>query len=130
MGGLSPMTVAPARIAAVVAEQPCVLHVTWQDGSQTRHDLDSVIRDHARAAPLRDPGVFAAARIQDDGWQVVWPGTDAALSAAGLWDDVHPPRPAGRFMSAADFTAWLRELGLSFAQASEALGVSTRILKY
>jgi hypothetical protein len=33
-------------------------------------------------------------------------------------------------MSAADLIAWQREMGLSFAQAAEALGVSERMLKY
>ncbi|HTW71654.1 MAG TPA: hypothetical protein VME47_17345 [Acetobacteraceae bacterium] len=107
-----------------------MLHITWQDGSRTRHDLAAMIRDRDWAAALRNPGVFAAAQIQGGGWQVVWPGTDTALSATGLWDDVHPPAPAARFMSSADLTAWLHELGLSFVQASAALGVSVRMLKY
>jgi hypothetical protein len=33
-------------------------------------------------------------------------------------------------MSAADLTAWQREMGWSFAEAAEALGVSKRMLKY
>lgn len=124
------LTTASPRITAIAVEPPTALRITWQDGSQTRHDLAAMIRDHTWAAALRNPGVFAGVQIQDDGWQVVWPGTHAALSAAGLWDDMHPPVAQARFMSAADFTAWLRELGLSFAQASNALGVSTRMLKY
>jgi len=33
-------------------------------------------------------------------------------------------------MSPADLTAWLQEMGWSFAQAAEALGISKRMLKY
>ncbi|HUN39229.1 MAG TPA: hypothetical protein VMU81_02950 [Acetobacteraceae bacterium] len=52
------------------------------------------------------------------------------MSAAGLRDDTHPPTPTAHFMSAADFTGWLHGLGLSLAQASEALGVSVHMLKH
>lgn len=120
----------PPRIALIAAKHPGVLHVTWQDGSRTRHDLASLIHDRLWAAPLRDPVVFASAQAQDDGWQVVWPGTDVALSAAGLWEDVHPRLGAAATMTPAEFSAWLGELGLSFAQAADALGISKRMLKY
>jgi Protein of unknown function (DUF2442) len=118
------------RIIRLATEPPAVLHVTWQDGSRTRHDLALLASGQAWAAALRDPAIFRTAQIRDNGWQIVWPGTDAALSAAGLWDDTHPPPPTATWMSAADLTAWLREMHWSFAQAAEALGVSKRMLKY
>jgi hypothetical protein len=118
------------RIAELATAAPFVLCVTWQDGSHTDHDLLASITGQPWATAYRDPGVFRAARLQDDGWQIVWPGTEAALSARGLWDDAHPPPSAAKYMSAPDFTAWLRECGWSFAQAAEALGVSKRMLKY
>jgi hypothetical protein len=117
------------RIVRLTTEPPLSLHITWRDGSQTRHDLTPVsVQDWAAA--LRNPAIFPTARIEDDGWQVVWPGTDIALSAQGLWDDAHPSAPAAAWMSAADLTAWLHEMDWSFAQAAEALGVSKRMLKY
>ena len=118
------------RIIQLATESPLVLHVTWQDGSRTRHDLSPLVSGQTWAAALQDPAIFRTAQVQDDGWQIVWPGTDAALSARGLWDDAHPPLPAATWMSPADFTAWLHEMGWSFAQAAEALGVSKRMLKY
>jgi hypothetical protein len=118
------------RIIRLATEPLLVLHVTWQDGSRTRHDLSPLASGQAWAAALRDPASFRTVQIQDNGWQIVWPGTDAALSAAGLWDDTHIPAPTATWMSAADLTAWLREMHLSFAQAAEALGVSKRMLKY
>jgi hypothetical protein len=118
------------RIVQLATEPPQVLHVTWQDGSRSRHDLSLLLFGQDWAAALRDPAIFRMAQIQDDGWQIVWPGTDAALSAAGLWDDTHPQPPTAAWMSAADLTAWLREMHWSFAQAAEALGVSKRMLKY
>jgi hypothetical protein len=127
------MTAPPAReprIVGLAARAPFVLHVTWHDGSRTDHDLASLVTGQPWAATLRDPAVFSAAELQDDGWQIVWPGTEVALSAHGLWDDAHPPSPAANWMSAADFTAWMQEMQWSFAQAAEALGVSKRMLKY
>lgn len=118
------------RIATLEAELPAVLHITWEDGSRTRHDLSSLVAAQNWAAVLRDPAIFRAARPEDDGWQIVWPGTDAALSARGLWDDSHPSPETAAWMSAADLVAWQREMGWSFAEAARALGVSKRMLKY
>lgn len=118
------------RIVHFATQPPHMLHIAWQDGSLTSHDLSAVVATQPWAAALRDPTVFSTARLQDEGWQIVWPSTEVALSARGLWDDAHPPHPAAQFMSAADLAAWLRERGWSFAQAAEALGVSKRMLKY
>lgn len=120
----------PPRIARLATQEPFGLSITWRDGGITRHDLSGMVASRTWAAALRDPAVFRTAQVQDDGWQVVWPGTDVALSAAGLWDDAHKPASASPYMSAADFAAWMRELDWSFAQASEALGISKRMLKY
>lgn len=117
-------------IAHLVAEPPTVLHVTWHDGSETRHDVATLISDTDWAAPLRDPAVFVTARAEDHGLQIVWPGTGVAFSAHGLWDDAHPPPPTAQWMLAGEFTAWMREMGWSFARAAEALGISQRMLKY
>ena len=106
-----------------------MLHVIWRDGSSTRHDLSALIR-RSWAADLRDPKRFRTASLDADGWQVVWPGTDLALSAQGLWDDAHPPQPAAPWMSATELASWMHELGWSFAEAADALGVSKRMLKY
>jgi hypothetical protein len=123
--------IAPApRIRTLTTQPPATLHITWSDGGQTRHDLAGMVRTEAWAAALRDPTVFQTAEVLDDGWRVAWPGTEAELSAQGLWDDIHPPPAVPEWMSAADFTAWMQEMAWSFAQAAEALGVSKRMLKY
>lgn len=133
MGKVSPISVpvtdAPL-IAELVIQEPYILAVTWQDGSRTTHDLSATIRDQAWAAALQDADVFGTARPEDEGWQVVWPGTDVAFSASGLWEDAHPGPPAAKWMSAADFTGWMKEMDLSFAAAAKTLDVSQRMLKY
>ena len=122
---------ATPRVTALAVEHPATLLVTWHDGSHSRHNLARVVADKAWAAPLRDPAVFASAAIEDDGWQIVWPDTDVAFSADGLWEDAHPPaRPAAPWMSADDFTGWMREMDFTFPRAADALAVSPRMLKY
>lgn len=118
------------RIVELTTADGFQLRIAWQDGSHTHHDLSALVRSQPWAAALRDPAMFRTAQLQDDGWQVLWPGTEIALSAHGLWDDAHPPPAAAQYMSAAEFTAWLHKCGWSFAQAAEALGISKRMLKY
>jgi hypothetical protein len=80
---------------------------------------------------LRDPAVFRAAVVEDDGWQIVWPNTEIAFSADGLWEDVHPPaKPAAEWMSGDEFTDWMRRMEFTFQRASDALDISQRMLKY
>lgn len=117
------------RIRRLMVERPATLHLTWKDGASTRHDLSAMIRK-SWAAALRDPKVFRTATLDEDGWQVVWPGTDVALSAQGLWDDARPAPSASDWMSADELAALMGELGWSFAQAADALGISKRMLKY
>jgi hypothetical protein len=112
-----------------MVREPAALVLTWHDGSRTTHDLTATL-EKDWAAPLRDPAVFRGARTEDDGWQVVWPGTDIAFSADGLWEEAHPRPPEPKWMSAEGFTAWMRKMEFSFAAASEALDVSVRMLKY
>lgn len=113
----------------LAVRKPATLVVTWHDGSRSSHDLSATLaKDWALA--LRDPAVFRAARTEDEGCQIVWPGTDIAFSADGLWNEAHPRAPAAKWMSADDLTRWMRRMELSFAAAAEALDVSPRMLKY
>lgn len=134
MGHLSLVTIASdtsPRIAKLGFDMPCALLVVWQDGTQSRHDLSPAIASKKWAAPLADATLFRSAVIEDDGWQIVWPGTDLAFSAEGLWQDMHPPaKPAADWMSAQDFAGWMRAMEFTYERAAEALGTSPRMLKY
>lgn len=134
MGHLSLVTIASdtsPRIAKLGFDMPCALLVVWQDGTQSRHDLSPAIASKKWAAPLADATLFRSAVIEDDGWQIVWPGTDLAFSADGLWQDMHPPaKPAADWMSAQDFAGWMRAMEFTYERAAEALGTSPRMLKY
>ena len=97
---------ATPRIRRLLVERPATLRLTWKDGTSTQHDMSAFMRK-SWAAALRDPKVFRTATLDADGWQIVWPGTDVALSAQGLWDDAHPAPPASDWMSADGLTAWM-----------------------
>lgn len=134
MGHVSYMTTAATaspRVVALDFDLPFTLLITWQDGSRSRHDLAKTIATKAWAAGLADPGVFGSAVVADDGWQIVWPGTEIAFSADGLWEDTHPPaKPAPAWMSGEEFADWMRRMEFTYPKASEALDVSQRMLKY
>ena len=134
MGHLSLVTMdsaASPRVTRLAFDMPASLLVTWHDGSRSRHDLSPLIASKKWAAPLGDTAVFRSAVVEDDGWQIVWPGTDIAFSADGLWEDVHPPAaPAAEWMSGEDFTGWMRSMEFTYERAAEALGTSPRMLKY
>jgi hypothetical protein len=118
------------RIARVDVQAPLTLLVHWRNGARTQHDFSARIMAEAWGAPLRDPAVFRTVRVENTGLQVVWPGTDVAFSAQGLWEDVHPRDATAQWMTPADFVAWMREMGFSFTRAAEALDTSPRMLKY
>ena len=134
MGHLSLVTIdstASPRVIKLGFDMPTSLLVTWHDGSRSRHDLSPLIASKKWAAALADEAVFRSAVLDDDGWQIVWPGTDIAFSADGLWEDIHPPvKPAADWMSAEDFSGWMRAMELTYERAAEALGTSPRMLKY
>ena len=118
------------RIAGIDVQAPLTLLVHWRNGVRTQHDFSARITAEAWGAPLRDPAVFRAVQVEDAGLQVVWPGTDIAFSAQGLWEDLHPRATNIQWMTPADFVTWMREMGFSFTRAAEALGTSPRMLKY
>ncbi len=134
MGHVSYMTTAATaspRVVALGFDLPSTLLVTWHDGSKSRHDLSKTIASQAWAAALADAGVFGSAVVEDNGWQIVWPGTEIAFSADGLWEDVHPPvKPAAAWMSGEEFAEWMRRMEFTYPKASDALDVSQRMLKY
>jgi hypothetical protein len=118
------------RIAHIEVQAPVTLLVRWRDGTRTQHDVSARISGEAWAAPLRDPAVFRAAKIEDAGLRIVWPGTDIAFSAQGLWEDAHPRNATARWMTPEEFVAWMQEMSFSFARAADALDASPRMLKY
>jgi hypothetical protein len=118
------------RIARIEVQAPMILLVEWRDGTRTQHDVSARIMDEDWAARLREAAVFRSVRVEDAGLQIVWPGTDVAFSAQGLWEDLHPRDTFAKWMAPDDFVAWMQEMGFTFARAADALETSPRMLKY
>jgi hypothetical protein len=75
-----------ARIAAARVVGPSSLEVSWNDGSRTGRtetvDLTAILGRYRVCAPLRDdPGLFATARVIEDGDAIAWNGPDLEMSA-------------------------------------------------
>lgn len=85
------------RLAAVVAEPPAVLMVTWQDGSADRVDLSDWIAGGGPAfAALTDSRTFATAAVADFGSAVQWgDDEDLAIDAPHLEMLAEQQRPSG-----------------------------------
>lgn len=105
------------------------LRLRWDNGEETIHDLTGLVMQKRWARPLRDPEIFSRARVSMDGHEVSWPDTDIELSASGLWEDIHPSdHVASKWMSPSDMQQWRAEMGLTWNEAADALGISRRTL--
>lgn len=114
-------------LAAVRAAGPARLEVAWADGTTMFVDLAAVLEASLPLAPLRDPAVFAQARLGAEGFDVQWPG-GIELAGDQLWR--WGREQAGELMSAALFRAWRGRHNLSQNQAARTLGLSLRMIKY
>ncbi len=111
------------RIAAVEAMPPSTLVVHWSDGAQARIDLAGwIATGDALLAPLRDPTLFATARIGLYGGSVDWGEDDGdlAIDAHHLGLIAAEQQPFGP----AEAAAWQGEIGLSNHEAADFLGLS------
>lgn len=94
-------------------------------------ELESWIGVVRPLQPLRDPALFATARVAFDGAGVAWgevvgEGGEGTLDMDGeqLWRMAG--EQAGQNMPVAEFRAWLARHGLSPAEAAGVLGLSRR----
>ena len=114
------MDSAMPRIAAVTVERPSTLRFTWTDGEAGRADLAGWIATGGETlAPLKNPDLFAAARIGDYGAAVAWDDGDLAIDAVHLLELAAEQRPFG----SAEAARWQQALGLSDGEAADFLHV-------
>lgn len=112
-------------IVSAKARAPASLALAWSDGTRTVVDLAPTLK--ARGfAPLRDPRIFARARVGEWGHSVAWPN-DMALSAETLWLET---LSATGHRDARAFLEWRLRHGLSLSGAADALGISRRMVAY
>lgn len=101
--------------------------VTWEQGRESRIDLEPHIRTFKSLAPLRNPEEFQQVFVGEWGWQLEWPcGLDISsdtLRRLAL-------EQAKNIMTPAMFKEWRQGLGLSLTQAAHILGLSRRMIAY
>jgi hypothetical protein len=74
----------PARAVSLDVIRPYAIEVTIDDGSRRRLDLESELSGDV-FEPLRDPDLFAQARIDPEWGTIAWP-TGADLSPEFLYE--------------------------------------------
>lgn len=98
------------------------LRLVFVDGSGFTVDFIPLLADSPGLVPLRDPALFAEARlIEGEGWTVEWPSLDIQVGADTLWLDAHAQNAADE--NSRVFYAWRARHGLSLTEAAEALGM-------
>jgi hypothetical protein len=109
------------RIEEVTAAQS-TLRVRWRNARKT--DIVDLIGWIATGdevlAPLRDPVVFAKARIENYGAAVAWDDGDLAIDAVHLKQLVEEQKP----FEADDLRRWQEHIKLSNNEAADLLGIS------
>lgn len=116
----------PPRIDAVTALESNVLEIRWTTGeTMTAHIADWIER-FKQLAPLRDPSVFAQARVGWHGHSVEW-ADGIEFGADQLYERC---REEARLPTPSLFDDWMRRNGLSLQTAADALGLSRRTVAY
>ena len=118
------------RIVAVqAAEAPYTVAVTWEDGKSSRVDLGALLDRTPVFAPLQDASLFRHVQVGEDGWEIVWPGSeDLAVDAHHLARLAM--EQSGEAMPPETFRAWRAAHGLSLTRAAQVLGLSRRTVAY
>ena len=115
------------RVAAVKALKPYRLSLTFGDGATMTVDLAAIIDRIPALALLKDPKLFAKARVGEWGLTVDWiPGE---LDMAGDNLRAEAVEQSGG-ISHERIWEWMHRNGLTLDTAAEALGISRRMLAY
>ena len=112
-------------IVSVEAKPLATLALRWSDGTRAKIDLTDTLRKRAFRS-LRDPKVFARAKLGEWGHSVEWPG-GAGLGAETLWLETLSATGHG---DCREFLEWRLRHGLSLSAAADALGISRRMVAY
>ena len=118
-------------LMAVRATGGVTIETVFAGGNRHTVDLESWIGTVRALQPLRDPALFATARVAYGGAGVAWGEVvgedgDGPIDMDGeqLWRLAG--EQTGQLMPAAEFRAWLARHRLSPAEAAEVLGLSRR----
>jgi hypothetical protein len=115
------------RLTNVEALPEAHLRLTYVDGQTFVVDLSNWIDTTRALAPLKEPALFARAKVGFCGHSVDWIEDELDLGAANLRNLA--VEQAGGIGHERIWT-WLHDTGLTLEQAAEALGISRRMLIY
>jgi hypothetical protein len=110
------------RIESVAVPGPMSLRIRWR-GVRAADVVDLtgwVATGGDVLAPLRDPAVFARARVENYGAAIAWDDGDLAIDAFHLKKLADEQKPFG----ANDVRVWQEKTGLSNNEAAALIGVS------
>ncbi|MDC6171261.1 DUF2442 domain-containing protein [Paucibacter sp. XJ19-41] len=122
------MTQKQFSLIKVLHAAPAKLVLHYADGEVLTVDLQPIIERHKSLAALKDPKVFAKAKIGDDGATVVW-GNDDDLELAADNLRARAIEQAGG-VSHEFIWNWMHRNKLTLDDAASALDVSRRMLAY
>ncbi len=115
------------RLFAVEALPNYQLKMTFINGDTLIVDKREAVFSKPGLTPLRDPAVFAKARlIPGEGWAVEWTDFDIQIGADTLW--LEAMQQAAPDEDTRIFLAWRIRHGLSLADAARALGMTPRTI--
>jgi hypothetical protein len=114
------------RIKSVVVTEPYRLSVTFGDDVTMDIDVSTIMTENKFLSQLRDATLFRKARASEYGHEVVW---NDEISIAGDNLRAEGVEQAGG-ISHERIWEWMHRNGLTLDSASEALGISRRMLAY
>jgi hypothetical protein len=114
-------------IAALAVRAPCSLTLTFADGVTLPVDLASTVKAYPALAALGEPTLFATARIDARGGYVVWIDDELEMAADNL-RNIAVEQAGG--IGNERLINWMHKHSLTQERASDAIGVSRRMLNY
>lgn len=113
------------RIDKIAITLPTTVSVIWRGGGHGAVELAGWIGDSdSIMAPLRDPALFATARLDKGGTNILWGTDDQAdelrIDSTNLRLIADEQQPFGP----AEVTAWQGDIGLSNQEAADLLGIA------
>lgn len=114
-------------LTAVKALPDYRLRLTYADGKTFDVDLAERINTTDFLVPVRDPALFAQAKVGFGGRSVDWIEDELDLGSDNLR---HIAVEQAGGIGHERIWTWLHETGLTLEQAAEALGISRRMLIY
>lgn len=115
------------RLIAVEALPAYRLRLTYSDNKSFEVNLTERINTSEFLAPLRDPALFALAKVGFNGRSVDWVEDEIDLGSDNLR---HMAVEQAGGIGHERIWTWLHETGLTLEQAAVALGISRRMLIY